>query len=126
MTAFGFTEVIMPTKPRSAGVPSTSVVSDFATNVPEVLPEIAAALTPWFLSDCATDGPTSPAKTLSTTVKVSGVVTLKPPTKEDSMPAALRASPICGPPPWTTTGVTPDEIASAIALAKPPCSSVIA
>ena len=51
------------------------------------------------LSACATFGPTSLAKTLSTTSKISGVVKRKPPTKELSIPLALSAASICGPPP---------------------------
>ena len=46
LTAFVSTEAITPTKPRSAGVPSTRVVSGSAIKVPEVLPDTATAFTP--------------------------------------------------------------------------------
>ena len=45
-SADGSTEVMTPTSPRSAEVPSTRCVRGCATRTPEDLPEMATALTP--------------------------------------------------------------------------------
>ena len=120
------TEVTTPTNPRSAGVPSTNALSGFANNVPDFLPDIAMALTPSCSNDCATAGPTSPARTLSTTSNISGVVTRKPPTNSEVIAADFSAASIWGPPPCTITSSTPSLWATAIAFAKAPFSSFMA
>ena len=99
LMACGFTAVMTPTKPKSAGVPSTNLRSGSAIKDSLVRPDSATALTPAFCSDLATAGPTSSASTRSTTSKISGVVTRNPPINSEVISSAFSAASICGPPP---------------------------
>ena len=49
-----------------------------------------------------------PASTISTISTVFWSVTRRPPSNFDSMPILASIAPICGPPPCTTIGLTPD------------------
>ena len=46
-----------------------------------------------------------PASTISTISMVAASVMRRPPANSDLMPSRLSISPICGPPPCTTTGL---------------------
>ena len=59
-----------------------------------------------------------PASTISTISTVFRSVTRKPPSNFDSMPILVSIAPICGPPPCTTIGLTPDCFSSAMSRAK--------
>ena len=48
----------------------------------------------------------------------SGVVTRSPPRNSDSMPRRASIREICGPPPWTTTGLKPAYRRKAMSSAK--------
>ena len=48
-----------------------------------------------------------PVSTISTTSMAASSVTRKPSTKEDGIESLFSMAPICGPPPWTTTGSMP-------------------
>src|SRR2546428_4858731 len=48
-----------------------------------------------------------PTRTISTISTVSSSVTRMPPTKRGSLPRRFIRAPICGPPPWTITGLIP-------------------
>src|SRR3989441_3379069 len=48
-----------------------------------------------------------PTSTISTISTVSSSVTRMPPTKRGSLPRRFISAPICGPPPWTITGLMP-------------------
>ena len=48
----------------------------------------------------------------------SGVVTRSPPRNSLSMPSRVSIDPICGPPPWTTTGRMPAYRRKATSWAK--------
>ena len=50
---------------------------------------------------------TCPTSTIRTTSIASGVVTRSPPLNSDSIPSLSSIFEICGPPPWTTTGLNP-------------------
>ena len=50
---------------------------------------------------------TLPASTMRATSSVSASVTRRPSRNSGSMPSRAMRSPICGPPPWTTTGRMP-------------------
>src|SRR3989338_4941755 len=66
---------------------------------------------------------TWPPRTISTTSMVAVSVTRMPSTKWLSMLRRLSRSPICGPPPWTTTGLMPTAFISTMSRAKPCLSS---
>src|SRR6059036_3585755 len=72
-----------------------------------------------------------PTRTISTISTVSSSVTRMPPTKDGSLPSRFMRAPICGPPPWTMTGLMPtrrsrmtssanDSFRSAWSMAAPP------
>ena len=71
---------------------------------------------------------TWPTSTIRTTSIASGVVTRRPPRNSDSMPSRSSIREICGPPPWTTTGLKPANRRNAMSSAKATlrASSVIA
>src|SRR5260370_10545248 len=48
-----------------------------------------------------------PTSTISTISTVSSSVTRMPPTNVGSLPSRFMSAPICGPPPWTMTGLMP-------------------
>jgi hypothetical protein len=66
---------------------------------------------------------TSPASTHSTTSMVSASVTRMPWMNSPFLPRRLSACSICGPPPWTTTGLMPTSLSSTTSSAKSACSS---
>ena len=61
---------------------------------------------------------TSPPSTISTTSMVSSSVTRIPPTNSLFLPIRVSHSPICGPPPCTTTGFIPTHLRSTMSRAK--------
>jgi len=103
----GSTKVTSPTRPRSSCSPSTMVPRRVAANSPRVSPETGCAGAPRSAIILAIFGPTSLARTLRTTSMASALVTRSPPRNSLGMPAADSAAEIWGPPPCTTTGVTP-------------------
>jgi hypothetical protein len=64
-----------------------------------------------------------PASTISTTSTVRLSVTRRPARNSLLMPSRSSISPICGPPPWTTTGLTPEVSRSVMSRAKARASS---
>ncbi len=48
----------------------------------------------------------------------SGVVTRRPPRNSEAMPSRSSMAEICGPPPWTTTGLKPANRMKAMSSAK--------
>ena len=61
-------------------------------------------------------------RTISTTSMVLLSVTRIPSINFDSIDRRSSSSPICGPPPWTTTGLIPTAFISTISRAKLNCS----
>src|SRR5882672_3900955 len=59
-----------------------------------------------------------PTSTISTISTVSSSVTRMPPTKRGSLPRRFMRAPICGPPPWTMTGLMPTSRRRITSLAK--------
>ena len=59
-----------------------------------------------------------PASTISTTSIAAASVTRRPSTKSLSMPRRASILAICGPPPWTTTGLMPTCFSSTTSRAK--------
>jgi hypothetical protein len=60
----------------------------------------------------------APASTISTMPMVSPSVMRRPSAKRDSTPRRFSIAPICGPPPCTTTGLTPDCSSSTMSREK--------
>jgi len=54
---------------------------------------------------------------------VSSSVTRMPWMNRDSFPSFFRTAPICGPPPWTTTGLIPMYFIMTMSMAKSLLSS---
>jgi hypothetical protein len=65
---------------------------------------------------------------MRTTSIIAASVTLRPPTKWEATPSAAASSLICGPPPWTITGLSPTKCSRATSAAKErfSCSSTMA
>ena len=59
-----------------------------------------------------------PASTISTTSTVAASVTRRPSTKEERIWRRSSIALICGPPPWTTTGLIPTCFSSTTSRAK--------
>src|SRR5213594_901480 len=59
-----------------------------------------------------------PTSTISTISTVSSSVTRMPPTKRGSLPSRFISAPICGPPPWTMTGLIPTSRSRITSLAN--------
>ena len=60
---------------------------------------------------------------MRTTSMASGVVYLSPPRNSLSMPSLSSMDEICGPPPWTTTGLIPTDLRKTMSSAKASRSS---
>src|SRR5439155_8580607 len=71
------------------------------------LPESPIARPPWWLMRPTMSLLILPTSTISTISTVSSSVTRMPPTKRGSLPRRFISAPICGPPPWTITGLMP-------------------
>ena len=59
-----------------------------------------------------------PARTISTTSTVAASVTRSPSTKADWIFSRSSMALICGPPPWTTTGLMPTCLSRTMSRAK--------
>src|SRR4051794_20263390 len=106
-TASGRTEATSPTRPRSTSSPSITRPVRWAVNRPPSSPERPTARGPCWLIIPTSSRWTWPTRTIRTTSIASSVVTLRPPLNSLSMPSRSSIWEICGPPPWTTTGLNP-------------------
>ena len=61
---------------------------------------------------------TLPMRTMLAISRVSASVTRLPSTNSGTLPSLAMSSPICGPPPWTTTGSMPTERMSTTSCAN--------
>ena len=59
-----------------------------------------------------------PVSTISTTSMAAASVTRNPSTKDEGIASFFSIAPICGPPPWTTTGSMPVCFISTMSCAK--------
>ena len=95
------------------------------------LPLSPTALPPWRLMRPTIALLILPTSTISTISTVSASVTRMPPTNCGSLPSFFMSAPICGPPPWTITGLMPTRwsrmtssancaLRSACSMAAPP------
>ena len=82
------------------------------------LPHRPIARPPWALIVPTICLLMEPASTISTISTVALSVMRRPSEKRDLMPSFSSIEPICGPPPWTTTGLTPDCSSSTMSRAK--------
>ena len=118
-----------PTKPRSTArsmLLSASRVVRVALTArtrPASLPQIPAARPPAALIQPTSSLLIDPASTISATCAVAASVTRKPSTNSDRIPSRPSIAPICGPPPWTTTGLMPHALSRTISSAKSRASS---
>ena len=87
-----------------------------AWSSPPSLPQMPTANAPARLMSCVTSVLTVPASTISTTSTIAASVTRRPSTKVDLIASRRSMSLICGPPPWTTIGLTPTCLSSAMSL----------
>ena len=87
------------------------------------LPVRPTALPPLPLIRLTISWLTAPPRTIWTTSIVLLSVTRIPSTKLDSIPSSSSRLPICGPPPWTTTGFIPTSFMRTTSLANPNFSS---
>ncbi len=62
--------------------------------------------------------PTLPTRTMRAMSSVSASVTRRPSRNSGSLPSFAMNSPICGPPPWTTTTCMPTECMSTMSSAN--------
>src|SRR5256712_3030601 len=105
-----FTSSTSPTRPISTSSPFASRCSRRrARSSPASFPESPTALPPWWLIRPTIALLILPTRTISTISTVSSSVTRMPPTKRGSMPRRFMRAPICGPPPWTMTGLIPTK-----------------
>ncbi len=110
----GSTESTSPTKP-SSGSRAEATIS------PASSPERPTASGAWTLMDDTMSRPTLPTRTMRAMSRVSASVTRRPSRNSDSLPRRAISSPICGPPPWTTTTRMPTECISTMSSAN--CSA---
>jgi len=96
-----------PTSPMSVGTPSTITLRRAAVNSFPSSPVVPTAYGPCVLISFTNSRPTWPNSTIRATSSTSGVVTRNPPLNSLVIPSRLSIALICGPPPWTTTGCTP-------------------
>jgi hypothetical protein len=75
-----------------------------AVTSPPSLPEMPIALPPAWAIQPTISLLIAPDRTISAILAVASSVTRRPSTKVLSTPIFLSIAPICGPPPWTTTG----------------------
>src|SRR6266700_4602686 len=127
-TAAGSTVSISPTSPMSTGVPSTTACRLRAVNMFASSPDMPTANGPCRLIRPTTSLFTWPVSTMRTTSMVSGVVTRSPAVNVLGTPSRSRWAEICGPPPCTTTGLSPAYRRNTTSWANPArsASSVIA
>ncbi len=92
------------------------------------LPLRPSALPPASLMKPTRDLLIEPASTISTISTVALSVMRRPAANSDLMPSLASMAPICGPPPCTTTGFTPDCSSRTMSCAKSraTCSSPMA
>src|SRR6266487_1851474 len=127
-TAAGSTVSISPTSPMSTGVPSTTACRWRAVSMFASSPDMPTANGPCRLIRPTTSLFTWPVSTMRTTSMVSGVVTRSPAVNVLGTPSRSRWAEICGPPPCTTTGLSPAYRRNTTSWANPArsASSVIA
>jgi len=89
-----------------------------AVTKPPSLPEMPIALPPAPAIQPTSSLLMAPDSTISATLAVASSVTRRPSTKVLSTPSRLSIWPICGPPPWTTTGLMPTAFKSTMSSAK--------
>src|SRR5881296_3367673 len=103
-----FTVSTSPTRPMSTSSPFASRCSRRrARSSPASLPDSPTALPPWWSIRPTMALLILPTRTISTISTVSSSVTRMPPTNWGSLPSRFMRAPICGPPPWTMTGLMP-------------------
>ena len=112
----GLTLVTEPTKPSSGSCASAS--SSIAS-----VPDRPSATGPKVLSAVTMSELTLPISTIWATSSVSASVTRRPSTNSVSLPMRRSHSPICGPPPCTTTGRMPTRCIITMSFAKSANSS---
>ena len=122
-TASTRTEATSPTSPRSTGSPLTTVPRRSAVNRPPSSPDIPTARVLARLIRPTRSRPTWPTRTIRTTSMASGLVTRRPPRNSETMPSRSSIAEICGPPPCTTTGCTPQRFMNTMSWAKACLSS---
>ena len=81
-------------------------------------PDKPTASDPWTLMAETISRFTLPTSTMRAISSVSASVTRRPSRNSVSLPSRASKSPICGPPPWTTTGSIPTERMSTMSWAK--------
>ena len=120
-----------PTKPRSttrsmllSGSLTVFCAFSAKTMLPS-LPHRPMAHSPSALISATISLLIEPARTISTISTVLASVTRSPPSNFDSMPIFASMAAICGPPPCTTMGFTPDCFSSAMSRAKALPSSIL-
>ena len=113
-----------PTKPRSttsswpvAGLMIVRLTLR-AAPMPPSLPERPMARPPSALIDATICLLIEPARIISTMSTVSLSVTRRPALNSLLMPSRSSMPPICGPPPWTTTGLMPTSLRIATSCAN--------
>src|SRR5437667_1138187 len=105
-----FTVSTSPTRPMSPSWPFASRCSRRrARSSPASLPDSPTALPPWWSIRPTIALLILPTRTISTISTVSSSVTRMPPTNSGSLPSRFMRAPICGPPPWTMTGLMPTK-----------------
>ena len=107
-----FTASTVPTKPSPGW--RTRAWSNPASS-----PDTPTANGPWTLMADTMSRLTRPTSTMRAMSRVSASVTRRPSTNVASRPSRFIISPICGPPPWTTTGRMPTECISTTSAANP-------
>ena len=98
-------------------------VTLIAVTSPASLPEMPAALPPARLIAPTISLLMLPASTISATSAVAASVMRSPSTNSLRMPSRVSIVPICGPPPWTTTGLMPTAFSSTMSSAKSAASA---
>mmetsp|Transcript_5617 Transcript_5617/g.23346 ORF Transcript_5617/g.23346 Transcript_5617/m.23346 type:complete len:253 (-) Transcript_5617:304-1062(-) len=118
----------VPTKPRSTAVSPTVFLTSFSATMSESSrPESPSAWPPAEAMAAEMALLIEPS-TISATSIVAASVTRRPSTKRVGTWSRSSISPICGPPPCTTTGLTPRRCMRTTSLAKQSaaCASLIA
>mmetsp|Transcript_14084 Transcript_14084/g.44420 ORF Transcript_14084/g.44420 Transcript_14084/m.44420 type:complete len:277 (-) Transcript_14084:143-973(-) len=109
-----------PTKPRSTGsfVELERISSFSATTMSSSFPLSPSACPPSAVIAAAMPLLITPDSTISATWMVASSVTLSPSTNDVDTFSRSSIWPICGPPPWTTTGRTPSFWSRTMSCAK--------
>src|SRR3989344_3242877 len=111
-----------PTWPRSTRLPPEALTR-FAVIRRPSLPLTPPARPPWREISSTISLLITPPSTISTISIVSLSVTRTPSTKRGSLPRRFIMSEICGPPPWTMTGLSPMYFIRTTSSANPALSA---